>query len=134
MLEWDESYEFFNSYYYTSVKIPLNYDKETVNGFDIPAGAVMSTIVTFIPGYDYQIGDTCNTYTAGAILVYAKNKFQLLYAYSPYTYDYFDNANEYNNGSIVEYSQLRYQNSQGFLDSRYYPRLGYDAFLLPHHL
>lgn len=123
VLEWDESYEFFNNYYYTYVKIPLNYDKETVNGFEIPAGAVMSTIVTFIPGYDYQIGDTLQyVHSSEQYWVYAKNKFQLLYAYSPYTYDYFDNGNEYNNGSIVEFSQLRYQNSQGFLDSCYYPR------------
>ena len=36
-------------------KIPIN---NSANGFEVPAGAIVSCIVNFVPGYSYNVGDT----------------------------------------------------------------------------
>ena len=45
-------------YRYTSWEFPTTLNGATEDGFVVPAGAVVSCIVKFIPGYDYQLGDT----------------------------------------------------------------------------
>lgn len=43
---------------YTTVEFPTTLNGATENGFEVPAGAVLSCIFKYIPGYDYQLGDT----------------------------------------------------------------------------
>lgn len=43
---------------YVTIDIPTTYDGVTPNGFEVPYGAVLSIMPTFVPGYDYELGDT----------------------------------------------------------------------------
>lgn len=44
-----------NYYSYKVYKVPVN---NSANGFEVPAGAIVSCIVNFVPGYQYSLGDT----------------------------------------------------------------------------
>lgn len=67
-------------YSYRGYKIPVN----LTNGFEVPAGAIVSCIVNFVPGYQYSLGDTLifgkvnadNTIDGG--LHYNHNTFSLM--------------------------------------------------------
>ena len=123
---WDSTHTIW-SYYYSTISIPLRYNNSTINGFEIPAGAVLGTMIKFIPGYDYQNNDTLyygnvtNSYWDDTYPKYKNNAFKISYLYSTSIIDFMDNANAFNNGALIEYSHLRYQTNHNYLDSCYYP-------------
>ena len=43
---------------YSQVEFPTTLNGATEHGFEVPAGAVISCIIKYLPGYDYQLGDT----------------------------------------------------------------------------
>ena len=64
--------------------IPINYQKSTALGFDIPENAIMSVMLQFIPGYPYQDGDTLRITTDGNPQ-YLHNAFALTCLQSKYS-------------------------------------------------
>lgn len=121
ILDWNSSLPYWDDFYYSNIRIPLTYNHSTVNGFEIPAGAVLSTMVKFIPGYNYQNNDTLRYVNSDSYWVYPDNHFRIKYGYTSSMSDYLDNSNEYNNGALMEYTNTRYQLFDNFLDSCYYP-------------
>ncbi|MDR2410264.1 MAG: C10 family peptidase, partial [Bacteroidales bacterium] len=108
--------------YYENIKIPITYNNATVNGFEVPAGAVIGTMVKFIPGYDYNLGDTLyygvleGNEWANGYPVHLKNSFGI-FCFEGTDNDFVD-ENGYN-GMNVELTDLRYQMYHSFLDSCY---------------
>jgi hypothetical protein len=123
------------SFYYRNIKIPITYNNTTINGFEVPAGAVIGTMVKFIPGYNYNQGDTLyyglvsgDQWVSGyPILV--NNLFRIGYFESSSYSDFLDYSGY--NGVNFELSYLRYQQYHSYQDSCYYandrylPRMAY---------
>jgi hypothetical protein len=112
-------------YYNTKgIKIPLTYNNATVHGLEVPAGAVIGTMVKFLPGYDYEYGDTlCYGLVSGNqwiddYPIRVNNTFAMAYLENSSYGDFFDN-NGYN-GVNFETKELRYQQFHSYLDSCYY--------------
>jgi hypothetical protein len=122
----EEDINYQGYYRYKNIKIPLTYHNATVNGFEVPAGAVTGTMVKFIPGYDYRQGDTLyyglvsgNQWENG-YPVYVNNRYGIVYledtnAGSGDFFDYYGY-----NGVNFELQQLRYQQFHSYQDSCYY--------------
>ncbi len=111
------------SYNYKSHIIPLDYNNATVNGFEVPAGAVVNTMIKFIPGYHYAKNDTLFSYTtdyySGNINTFSQknNRFRFRYHYSSVQNDILD-TNGYN-CALAETKDIRYQLYNTWEDSCY---------------
>ncbi len=122
------------SSYAIDINIPLTYNNTTMNGFEIPAGAVIGSMVKFIPGYNYKLGDTLyhglvsNDDWEEGYPISMKSRFGLAYLLSDNA-DFADH-NGYN-GVNFETKELRYQMFNSYQDScyisngRYLPRMAY---------
>jgi len=120
-------------YNYTNIVIPLTHDSLTENGYEIPGGDVLSVMPTFIPGYNYQLGDTLyfgltdpnDSATFGdGYPIRINNYFAMSYSYMDLKEKYFADPFGYNN-AIIAYKELLYQlyQSTSFHNSCYYPNL-----------
>ncbi len=126
-------------YSYVVLEIPLTYDGVTQNGFEVPYGAVLSVMPTFVPGYDYELHDTLyhgltdpmdpDRYAEG-YPVRTSNYFSLRYYYMDAETKYFSDPFGFN-GGIIAYRHLLYQmyfNEDGvtrnFRDSSYSTHYG----------
>lgn len=115
-------------------RFPMNLDGITQNGFEVPYGAVLGVMIHFVPGYDYELGDTLyhgltdpfdETKFADGYPIRVKNHFSLnYYEIENSTNKVFADPFGYNN-PLIAYSYLLYQkykNNQGnnnFQDSCY---------------
>ena len=121
--------------YYTLYKIPLNYNGITENGLEIDAGGVLCVTVKFLPGYEYQFGDTLHYgeknpnkegYYAEGYPIFVNNEFRLFCAYrednnEKLIYKAFADPCGYNT-TYAEYTDLHYQtytDSNAFRNSYY---------------
>ncbi|NLE63723.1 MAG: hypothetical protein GX612_07800, partial [Bacteroidales bacterium] len=75
VLIWNASPLYWDDFYYSAISIPITYNHSTVNGFELPAAAVLNTMVTFIPGYNYQNNDTLRYQKNSSYWTYPKNHF-----------------------------------------------------------
>lgn len=129
---------------YSTFIIPLTYNGVTVDGFEIPSGGVISVITKFIPGYDYELGDTLyygekdplnpERYADG-YPIYVNNTFGLRWFFRQENKEVIPNAFSdpfgYNT-TFFEYTNLRYQYFGNFLDSCYYPVPDYLPYMYFH--
>lgn len=111
------------------ITIPLTYDGVTANGFDVPCGDALAVMVHFIPGYDYELGDTLyhgevvGDDWAEGYPIRINNQFSLRYQYLDGVDNEFADPFGFNNPLIV-YEEHRYQMFTGtaaFLNEYYYP-------------
>lgn len=103
---------------YVTIDIPLTYDGVTPNGFEVPYGAVAFVMPTFVPGYDYELGDTLyygetdpmdDTKWADGYPIRVNNYFSMRYFYEDGSENkVFADPFGYNN-SIIAYRNLLYQ-------------------------
>ena len=116
-------------YRYTFFEIPTTLNGATENGFEVPAGAVVSCIAKFIPGYDYQLGDTlsygkvdANDYYEKGYPKYMHNLFRLRGLYERNVNRPFPDPWGYNANFFEHYQYGRYQMGNSALyKSMYYP-------------
>ncbi|HOS16093.1 MAG TPA: T9SS type A sorting domain-containing protein [Bacteroidales bacterium] len=102
----------------TIIQFPLNMDGITQDGFEVPYGAVLGVMFHFVPGFDYELGDTLyhgltdpldETKFADGYPIRVKNSFSLNYFYKENsTAKVFADPFGYNN-AIVAYRDLLYQ-------------------------
>lgn len=111
------------------LEIPLTYDGVTPNGFDIPCGDVLSVMAHFIPGYEYELGDTLyhgevvDGKFADGFPIRVNNQFALQYKHLDDVDKEFADPFGFN-GPIVVFRDHRYQSltgEQAFLNEYYYP-------------
>ncbi|MBQ2489073.1 MAG: T9SS type A sorting domain-containing protein [Bacteroidales bacterium] len=126
-------------YSYRGYKIPVN----LTNGFEVPAGAIVSCIVNFVPGYQYSLGDTLvfgkvnadNTIDGG--LHYNHNTFSLM------VYNESNNAKAFcdpygYNASFFDHKYTHYQmwksgdKPNTLYNSMYYPTHALVPFIQYH--
>ena len=126
-------------YSYRGYKIPVN----LTNGFEVPAGAIVSCIVNFVPGYQYSLGDTLvfgkvnadNTIDGG--LHYNHNTFSLM------VYNESNNAKAFcdpygYNASFYDHKYTHYQmwksgdKPNTLYNSMYYPTHALVPFIQYH--
>lgn len=124
---------------YTDITIPLTYDGITENGFEIPCGGVLSVMPTFVPGYEYEVGDTLyygktdefdhNKWAKG-YPIREKRYFSMLFFYMDGDQKCFADPFGYNN-AIIAYRYLLYQMyfkedgiTRNFRDSSYSTHYG----------
>lgn len=116
-------------------KIPMTLDGITPDGVIVPYGAVLGVMIHFVPGYDYELGDTLyhglsdpleEGQYADGYPIRVKNHFSLnYYEIEKSTHKVFADPFGYNN-PLIAYSYLLYQkykNTQGnntFQDSCYF--------------
>jgi hypothetical protein len=110
------------SFTYKHIKIPVTYKNATINGFEVPAGAVTGAMVKFIPGYDYNLNDTlyyglvANDEWEYGYPVYINNSFGMAYSLGSHN-DFADHKGY--NGTNLEVQSLRYQQNHSYQDSCY---------------
>lgn len=114
---------------YSIIDIPLTYDGVTANGFDVPCGDALAVMVHFIPGYDYELGDTLyhGEVVAGewadGYPIRISNQFSLRYQHLDDISNEFADPFGFNNPLLVS-TEHRYQMFTGdaaFLNEYYYP-------------
>ena len=136
---WDSVVDGKNVQYYNyqTYAIPTTLNGATENGYEIPAGAVLSCIVKFIPGYKYHFGDTLeyaevnpdNTYKNGRPNVY-HNTFNTMIFYEKDDSKAFCDPYGYN-FNFFEHKGTRYQcwmnggQPNTLYNSMYYPNAQY---------
>ncbi len=114
---------------YSVITIPLTYDGVTENGFEVPYGDALSVMAHFIPGYDYELGDTLYW---GEVIgdewgdgypIRVNNQFSIRYSTIEGVDNAFADPVGFNN-PIGVYKQHRYQmftEGSAFLNEYYYP-------------
>ena len=118
---------------YTNIEVPIE------NGFEVPAGAVVSVIAKFIPGYDYQLGDTImygdlndkNNYLKGYPR-YSHNCFRMMYYYEGTIKKAFCDPWGFNFNFYEDKTQ-RYQTASALYNTIYWPtatRIPYFGFYI----
>ena len=100
------------------IQFPLNMDGITQDGFEVPYGAVLGVMFHFVPGYDYELGDTLyhglldpldETKFADGYPIRVKNSLSVFYLEKENsTAKVFADPFGYNN-PIIAYSNLLYQ-------------------------
>ena len=101
----------------STMSIPMNFEKATALGYEVPEDAMLSVMVRFVPGYSYRNGDTIALLENGNIR-YIRNAFSLQCFYSSQQSPII--ANGYNH-ALMEKNELRYQLSGDVNDSCYTP-------------
>ena len=122
-----ETHQYFS---YRNIKIPVTIGN---NGFEVPAGAVVSCIVKFIPGFQYHVGDTLRygkvkpDDTFDGTPAYYHNTFSLkVYSESNQNAKHYCDPYGYN-GSFFEHRNTHYQlwttngKPNTLYNSMYYP-------------
>lgn len=112
---------------YTFWTIPTTLNGVTKEGFEVPAGAVVSVIAKFLPGYDYDLGDTLiygevdeNNYYKTGFPKYKSNIFRILGYYEDVDTKAFCDPYGYNS-NFFEHMYQRYQMWNELYNSMYYP-------------
>ncbi len=114
---------------WTNFEIPLTYDGVTQNGFEVPYGDALSIMIHFIPGYDYELGDTLywgevvGDEWADGYPLRVNNQFSLRYGTLKDVNNEFADPIGFNTPTGL-YRQHRYQMFEGesaFLNEYYYP-------------
>lgn len=133
------------SHFYKNTVIPLTYNGVTQNGFEVPYGNVLFTMFKFVPGFDYEMGDTLyhgltdplnpGYYDAG-YPIYTSNVFRIAVFNSESDYKTFADPFGYNCG-YLENIKLHYQlyedPGEGYINNNtiFYPMYGGGINLLP---
>lgn len=114
---------------WSSFEIPLTLNGVTQNGFEVPYGDALSVMVHFIPGYDYELGDTLywgevvGDEWADGYPIRVNNQFSLRYGTLQDVDNEFADPIGFNNPTGL-YREHRYQMFEGtaaFLNECYYP-------------
>jgi len=124
---WDSAGETW--YRWSLISLPLTYDGITSDGFEVPCGDVLSVMVHFIPGYEYELGDTLywgkvnGEEWQDGYPIRVNNQFALRYSYLDNVDNEFADPFGFNTPLLV-YREHRYQMFTGtaaFLNEYYYP-------------
>jgi len=124
---WDSAGESW--FRYSIITIPLTYDGITANGFEVPYGDALGVMVHFIPGYEYDLGDTLywgevvGDEWADGYPIRVNNQFSIRYSEIEGVRNACADPIGFNN-AIGVYQEHRYQmftGDQAFLNEYYFP-------------